>query len=295
MSTDKSFLFIVNPISGGRDKRNIIRKIEHFAHENGLNFRIEVPESSLKTKQYAQEAVSNKTFAVVACGGDGTVNDVASQLVHTETLLGIIPMGSGNGLAREMGLPFDVEKAIKLLAKHEHLALIDSGQVNEHFFVNIAGIGFDAHVANLFSSSSRRGLRTYLNIIFSEFFNYPEKKYTLITANNEIEISGFVLAVCNGKQFGNNFIIAKNAQTNDGRFEIVALSKPRWHELPKLLFALQRGKEISTLRFFNCSDAFTIQRTAEDFVNIDGEPVAMDSRLEIKILPQSLRIIRKKI
>ncbi len=295
MSTDKSYLFIVNPISGGRDKRTIVRKIEQFAKENGLNFRIEVPESSLKTKQYAQEAVSNKTFAVVACGGDGTVNDVASQLVHTETLLGIIPMGSGNGLAREMGLPFDLEQAIKLLAKHEHIVHIDSGQVNNHFFVNIAGVGFDAHVAHLFSSSSRRGFGTYMNIIFSEFFKYPENQYTLITANKEIEINGWVLAVCNGKQFGNNFIISKNAQTNDGRFEIVAVRKPRWYQIPKLLFALQRGNEGNTLRFFNCSEAFAIQRATEDFVNIDGEPVAMGSRLEFKILPKSLRIIRKKI
>jgi diacylglycerol kinase (ATP) len=294
MSAEKSFLFIVNPISGGRDKKNIIKKIEQFAVACGLNFHIEVPESSSKTQQCAQEAVSKNTFAVVACGGDGTVNDVASQLVHSETLLGIIPMGSGNGLAREMGLPFDVEQAIKLLARHEYIAHIDSGQVNGHFFVNIAGVGFDAHVSNLFSGSSRRGLVTYLKIIFTEFIKYPEKKFTVITAEQEIGISALVLAVCNGKQFGNNFIIAKNAQTNDGRLEIVAVSKPRWHEVPRLLFALQRGNELSTLRFFNSSSAFTIQRTAHDLVNIDGEPVAMDARLEFNILPQSLKIIGKK-
>jgi diacylglycerol kinase family enzyme len=193
-----------------------------------------------------------------------------------------------------MGLPFDVEQAIKLLAKHEHIALIDSGKVNEHFFINIAGVGFDAHVAQLFSTSRRRGLGEYMRIIFREFFKYSENKYTLITPNQEVELNALVLAVCNGKQFGNNFTIANNAQLNDGRFEIVAIRKPRWHQIPKLFYALQKGKELNVLRFFNDCDAFVIQRKTEDYVNIDGEPLRLDRTLEFKILPHSLRIINKK-
>jgi diacylglycerol kinase (ATP) len=294
MLADKPFLFIVNPISGGRKKLHTVRKIEQIAAKYGLNFRIEVPENALITRQLALEAVTQNFFSVVACGGDGTVNDVASQLVNTETTLGIIPMGSGNGLAREMGVPFDLELAVKTLAEHTDIIRIDTGRVNEHFFLNIAGVGFDAHVARMFSSSKRRGLGEYVRIILCEFFKYPENSCALTIDNQELELTGLVLAVCNGKQFGNNFIIAKNAQTDDGRFELVSVRKPHWYEIPKLFWALQRGQEINTLQFFNCRNSFTIQRANDGFVNIDGEPVAMNKKLEVKILPQSLKIILGK-
>ena len=288
---DRNILFLVNPVSGGKSKEKLITKLKSLIDKNAISADVYQTSSRTDTIEKAAKAVLQNYHTVVAVGGDGTINDIASQLVGTQTALGIIPMGSGNGLSRELKIPFELEKAFELILKNR-IKEVDSGLVNEKPFFNIAGIGFDAHIAGLFEQAKSRGLMGYLKLILQSYGSYIPEKYTIQIGTKTFKQSAFVLAVCNGRQFGNNAWIGPNAKLDDGQLDITLIKTARWYQLPGIVWwmflqKIDRSAQIDAYR----STEILVNRETEGLVNIDGEPVIMNKDLTFKVLPKSLRII----
>ena len=288
---DRNILFLVNPVSGGKSKEKLITKLKSLINKNAVSAEVYQTTSRTDTIERASKAVLQNYHTVVAVGGDGTINDIASQLVGTQTALGIIPMGSGNGLSRELKIPFDLEKAFELILKNR-IKEVDSGLVNDKPFFNIAGIGFDAHIAGLFEQAQSRGLMGYLKLILRSYGSYVPEKYTIQIGAKTFMQSAFVLAVCNGRQFGNNAWIGPNAKLDDGILDITLIKTARWYQLPGIVMwmflqKIDRSGHVDTYR----NAEILVKRKTKGLVNIDGEPVLMDNDLIFKILPNSLRII----
>jgi diacylglycerol kinase (ATP) len=288
---NRRFLFIVNPVSGGIKKDRWIQDLRKHLQLRKMNAEIAFPSSGLDTRNIAEQGVKAGIDALVACGGDGTINDIARRLVSTSTALGVIPMGSGNGFARALKIPFRLEKALEALQLGD-VRHLDSGRVNERFFANIAGLGFDAHVAGLFRDSKRRGLSTYTKIVLMEYRNYRPETYRISIGNDSYEQCSFFSAVCNGSQFGNDFTIAPGADMQDGMLEIIDVKKPLIHQVPKLAInAMQRRFDKNKLVESHRGQSIKIERNHSGLVNIDGEPELMGQILQFLVEPSSLPII----
>ena len=283
--------FIINPISGGKKKNHIPEAIRKACLEFNLDADIFLCNSVSETKEKTKEAVISNYKAVIAVGGDGTINLIGVELINTQVALGIIPMGSGNGLARSLRIPFNIKKAIKTICDF-NLQPIDTGEVNGIPFINLAGIGFDAHVAGIFHNSQRRGLISYTKIILREFNRFTKEPIQIQVDGNTIQTSAFLLAVCNGPQFGNNAIIAPLASLRDGVFHITILKRLKWFDAPRLAFRLFKG----TIHLDSNTECFsakslTIVRSKNGLMNIDGEPIMLSNNLNIEMRPLSLNVI----
>ncbi len=171
----ENILFIVNPISGRGVLKNLEKKINKSLNKKRFNAIIEHTQQAKHATILANEYLQKGVKKIVAVGGDGTVNEVASALMHTDTTLGIIPVGSGNGFARHLRIPFDVDKAIKVINK-EKIALIDAGEVNQQPFFCTAGVGFDAQVGNSFAQGTKRGFTNYVKATKILFLEKKKKK-----------------------------------------------------------------------------------------------------------------------
>jgi diacylglycerol kinase (ATP) len=288
---DRNILFLVNPVSGGKSKEKLIIKLKSLIDKNAVSAEVYQTTSRNDTIEKAALAVQKNYQSVVAVGGDGTINDIASQLVGTQTALGIIPMGSGNGLSRELKIPFELEKAFELILKNR-IKEVDSGLVNDIPFFNIAGIGFDAHIAGLFEQAQSRGLMGYLKLILRSYGSYVPEKYTIQIGTKTFKQSAFVLAVCNGRQFGNNAWIGPNAKLDDGQLDITLIKTARWFELPGIVWwmflqKIDRSSQVDTFR----NTEIRIIREKEGLVNIDGEPIQMPQILNFTLVSKSLKVI----
>jgi diacylglycerol kinase (ATP) len=287
----RKVLFIVNPVSGGIRKDRFVRELSKAIGKSMLQAEIAMTHSAAETMLAANQAVNAMVDIVVACGGDGTINAIASQLTDTPTALGIIPMGSGNGFARALKIPFRLDEALMVLQQGV-IRQIDTGMVNENFFINISGIGFDAHIAGKFHHSKRRGLSTYTSLVIKEFSRYKPELYRIHVGENVVERKSFFAAVCNGSQFGNDFTIAPQADLMDGALELIEVRKPSILQVPKLaLNALQRKFDKNELVNVMHGKSFTIEREREGLVNIDGEPMEMGKRLEFRVSSSALRMV----
>jgi len=287
----RKILFIVNPVSGGIRKDRFVRELSKAIEKSRLQAEVVLTHSAEETMLAAKQAVIASLDVVVACGGDGTINCIASQLTDSQTALGVIPMGSGNGFARALKMPFKLDSALNVL-QQGHVRQIDAGRVNENFFINIAGIGFDAHIAGKFHHSHRRGLSTYTSLVLKEFSRYKPERYRIQTDDNIFERQSFFAAVCNGSQFGNDFTIAPQADMMDGLLELIEVKKPSILQVPKLaLNALQRKFDKNNLVNVMQGKSFTIEREKEGLVNIDGEPLEMGNRLEFGVNPSALHLV----
>jgi len=288
---NSQILFLVNPISGGKRKDKLITKLDELLPQKGIEAEIILTTSREDTIQRAADAVRKNYKIVVAVGGDGTINDIASQLSGTNTSLGIIPMGSGNGLSRELKIPFNIEKAVDVILRH-CVMQVDTGYVNDKPFFNIAGVGFDAHVAGLFDQAKSRGLLGYIKLILQSFHKYVPEKYTFHLNGKTISQTAFLLAVCNGRQFGNNAWVNPEAILDDGKFNITVIHSARWFEIPGLLWwmfqqKIKRSHQVDTF----IMNEIRIERENDGLVNIDGEPVKMSKTLYFNIVPKSLNVI----
>jgi YegS/Rv2252/BmrU family lipid kinase len=287
----RKVLFVVNPVSGGISKDRFVRELANAIDKSTLQAEITVTRAAAETMLAAKQAANASFDVVVACGGDGTINCIASQLTDSHTVLGIIPMGSGNGFARALKIPFKLSNALNAL-QHGDVHQIDTGKVNEHFFINIAGIGFDAHIAGKFHGSKRRGLSTYTNLVINEFSRYQPELYRVQSDERAFERRSFFTAVCNGSQFGNDFTIAPQADVMDGLLELIDVKKPSILQVPKLaLNALQRKFDSNALVSSMQGKSFTIEREKVGLVNIDGEPILMGTTLEFRVNSNTLRVV----
>lgn len=238
----------------------------------------------------AKEAVSKNYNIVVAVGGDGTINEIAKPLLHTNTALAIIPRGSGNGLARHLEIPMKVESAIKKINTGSEKG-IDVLQVNDFISVNVSGIGFDGWVANEFASSKKRGLLNYGKLTLSGFKKFPQCQVKIDADGVSHEYVSFITAIANSSQFGNNAFVAPMANIQDGIMDVTVIQKPPVLYLPKLFYFLFR-KQIEKSRYVKTLHAREVAIDLREKLpmHIDGEPVGITNKITATVLPLALKV-----
>lgn len=286
----RKLLFIINPRSGKRNSGKII-DIINKALTGKIEYQIGLWNNIEEFNMLAKKLKDENFTDAIAVGGDGSVNLVAKTILNTSLILGIVPTGSGNGLARSLGVYMNTEKALQQILKG-NTEIIDSGEVNGHSFFCTSGVGFDAHIGNLFANLPKRGLQMYIKLICKELFSYKPQNYSVIANGREINKTAFFITVANAGQFGNNFYMAPGAKVNDGLFNVVIV-KP-FRLIPGLFMVLKiLRRKAHTSRFIEtmaCSE-LTIKREGEGSIHFDGEPFIMGPELKFKLLPKSLKVI----
>lgn len=286
--------FIVNPISGTGKKKDISSLIMKGLDALKYEPKIVFTKYQGHGTELAKEFVAKGFDAVVAVGGDGTVNEVARALVHTNTSLGIIPMGSGNGLARHLGIPMNEVKAIQQL-NHSESILMDYGLVNDRPFFCTCGTGFDAYVSTEFAKGKKRGIMSYIEKIITGYFSYKSQNYHLLGDGIDLDAKAFVLTFANASQWGNNAYIAPQASVQDGKIDISIMSNFPIIAIPTLalqLFAKTIDKDLfmTTLR----ADEITLTREESGPFHYDGEPYEEGTVIHVKTVPEGLKILVNK-
>ncbi|HBS86305.1 MAG: hypothetical protein A2W91_09635 [Bacteroidetes bacterium GWF2_38_335] len=285
----KKVVFIINPVSG-RKKTDLQKLISSLSPE-GYEISIKTTEYCNHAKKITEDSVKNGAEIVVAVGGDGTVNEVASALSGTSIEMGIIPTGSGNGLARFLKIPTNPIDAIKLVYSGKTIKA-DTISINDRISVNMSGTGFDAHIANLFSKSKKRGFFSYLRIIISEFFSYKSANYTIETENNELSTKAFLLSFANSNQWGNKALISPESSLNDGVMELVILKPFLLIHIPVLVYRLFNGTihESKHIHYIKGTQ-FIIRNQRKMEFHADGEPFVVDGDIKISLNPAALNLI----
>lgn len=280
--------FIINPKSGAKGKENFVRDIERFMDRSRHDLQIRFTEGPRHATALAKE-YSDKGFdLVVSVGGDGSANETGAGLVNTSTAMGIIPAGSGNGMARHLGIPMNFQKAVELINDCT-IRKIDTLTANGHFCIGTIGVGFDAHIAHLFSKAGTRGYSTYVKLVLREFASYKPIHFILHIDGKVTEESCFLLTFANSSQFGNNAVIAPFADEQDGVIDVSIMRKFPLYSAPHLIYRLMhnsiyRSKFYSTFR----GKDILVKNTGKMIGHIDGEPVEFSGDLHIQIQPLSL-------
>lgn len=241
--------------------------------------------------EIAAHEAANKTDIVVAVGGDGTINEVARSLVHTNTALAIVPMGSGNGLARHLQIPMEVRKALQLINDGVE-EIIDYGKINGTPFFCTCGVGFDAFVSVKFAESGKRGPLTYLEKTLTESLKYQPETYELETEDGTRKYKAFLIACGNASQYGNNAYIAPNATITDGLLDVTILEPFTVLDAPSLSFQLfnKTIDQNSRIKTFRCK-RLKIHRNAAGAVHYDGDPMMTGADIEVEVITNGLRVI----
>ena len=242
----------------------------------------------------ARNAAADGFDVVLACGGDGTVNEIAKGLIGTNTILAILPNGSGNGLARHIDVPVDPIEALTTIKKGK-VVDCDYCTVNDIPFFCTFGLGFDAAVSQRFASGNKRGLMAYLKSAFDEFIHYQPENYKIIINNTPIEVDAFLIACCNASQYGNNAFIAPTASITDGVLDITLIHSGNAISQALVGVELLTGSIASggLIDTFKTSE-LTIIRSSGGIAHIDGEPIHLPETLHIKCHHGGLRLFTPK-
>ncbi|GAB4128641.1 MAG: diacylglycerol kinase family lipid kinase [Raineya sp.] len=287
----KKLHFVINPISGGKSKDKLVALIDSSFAKSTYQVFISFTKQEGHATEISKEALQNNVDAVIAVGGDGTINEVAQVLIGTDVALGFIPYGSGNGLARHLNMYHSPKKAIEII-KNFQKKTIDTCLINGKSFVCTSGVGFDAYVSSLFAQSGKRGFQTYVASTLKAFFNYQPEHYTIETDTNIFEVSAFSVTFANASQYGNNAFIAPQASIEDGYIDVCILKPfPKW-QMPKIGLDLF-FKNLPKTKYYQSFKAkkVTLQRRNSGAVHLDGENFSLGERLQVGILPKSLQIL----
>ena len=275
-------LFIINPISGKGKKAKIAQLLL------AKGYKVAFTEYAGHAEVLAREATDE---VVVAGGGDGTVNEVARGIVGTEKALGIIPCGSGDGLARHLRLSHNIEKALRTIEQGE-CKRMDTAEVNGRLFLSVCGVGFDAVVSERFAKSGKRGLANYIRQGLRTWRNYTPEKYIIEIDGKEIDVKALFITVGNSDQWGNNAKIAPLADCCDGILDITIVEKFGVLEMPWLALRLMTGT-LQRSRKVHCYKGKEVRiiRECEGAAHADGDWFMESATLNIKILPSTLKVI----
>ena len=290
----KKICFIVNPISGIGKPKKTEWLVSKLLDTSVFDFEIIYTNARGHATELAKDAAIRNYDIVVAVGGDGSVNEVAKGLIGTNTAMALIPAGSGNGFARHIKTPIDIENAIVLLNNYS-IETVDTWKLNEHFFLNIAGIGFDGHIAHLFESYGKRGLSSYAKLIFNEFKKYKCSDYILEIDGKKITVHNvFLMSISNASQYGNNAYVNKMSSIQDGIAEICLLKKFPLVASP--LIALKMfSNSLSDSKYATTYSGkqITIMKGSNK-THIDGDAIDTASTISISCNPKSLKIVVAK-
>jgi YegS/Rv2252/BmrU family lipid kinase len=284
-------LFVVNPNSGKKQSVQVMNLLQKELNSLACKHEILVWKEENAFDDIHSAIQSGKYQKIIAVGGDGTINRIASCLLNSDKILGIIPSGSGNGLARSLGFSMNPRKALQQNLQSESVN-IDAGQVNEKFFFCTAGIGFDAYVSHLFSLSKERGLKTYARLVIQNLFRYKGVDVQIRMNDAKIDSVFFMITVANAPQFGNNFYIAPTAKLNDGKFQVTAIPLLKPFRLLSLLVSAAQKKIHHQTDVLQLSHhEFEIQGSDPFPYHLDGEPMGQETLLKIKLRPNALNVI----
>lgn len=287
----KKIIFILNPISGTVSKAGIPGLIEERLDKEKFDCRIAETKYAGHATELAQQAARQGIDIVVAVGGDGTVNEVGRALVNTKTAMGILPCGSGNGLARHLNLPMNLKKCIDILNDCD-IHTLDYGLINRHPFFCTCGMGFDAFISMKFAEAGKRGPITYMQKILEEGLSYQPETYEIEDEERTRRYKAFLVSAANASQYGNNAYIAPQASMSDGLLDIIIMEPFDLIEAPQVaieLFnkTLDKNLKIKTFR----ASHIHIHRKSEGIIHYDGDPVMADADVDISIVPKGINII----
>jgi len=287
----KKIIFIVNPISGVGKQKGIEKLIEKHLDVSGFDYSIIYTEKPGDAVVISKDAADHGMDAVIVVGGDGTVNETAQGLTGSETALGIIPTGSGNGLSRHLKIPMNTVKAIRIL-NNFRTAKIDTATLNDNLFVSVAGVGFDAKVAKEFAKPGKRGFGKYFNIATTAYANYKPRKYRMVIDGQEITRKALMISFANSSQFGNNTSIDPNAKIDDGYIDVCIVRKvPYWKTifLAPLLF-MKKFDRTSYVEIIRAKEVELVRKKGKSG-HLDGDPFVAGKNVHLKIQPLSLKVI----
>ncbi len=281
-------LVIVNPVSGTRSKQGLEEAVYRLM---GAKTEVIYTEYAGHAALLAAQAANAGIKQVVAAGGDGTVNEIARSLTGTETALGIIPQGSGNGLARHLRIPMNRDRAIEVIAA-SNIKMCDTATAGDMPFFCTMGTGFDAKISQAFENAPRRGLLTYTKIAMEQFPHYRPQPYMIVADNETVTVNAFLVAVCNASQYGNNAYIAPRASTEDGLLDVTIITEGDYSSLALTgLRLFTKGIERSPLIRSMRGRRITIHRSSPGPVHIDGDAVMMPATVAAECLSGSLKVI----
>ena len=286
-----NILFVINPISGGKAKLRIPALIDRYLDKEKFNANFLLTEYAGHATEIVEEAITKNFDIIVAAGGDGTINEVASKVLEHKKILGILPLGSGNGLARFLNIPQNLKDAIVLINQLK-TDKIDSATFNNKCFFNLAGMGFDAHLSAAFSKDKKRGLAGYLKLSFKEVFTYKDEIYNINIDGIDYQREAFAVTIANSSQYGNNVYIAPRASVKDGLLDVCVIKPFSILKLPVLSYILLNGTaETSDMIEIIKGKNIKISRAKEGPVHVDGEPLNMGKEVQVAINPLSLEVI----
>lgn len=287
----KKILFIINPISGTSSKGGIPDAISRYLDKEKFDFDFRETEHPGHATEIARQAAQQAYDVVVAIGGDGTVNEVGCGLAHTHTALGIIPYGSGNGLARHLMIPLDIEQSVHILNEYQ-IHNLDYGVINDHPFFCTCGMGFDAFVSMKFAEAGKRGPITYVQKVLEEGAKYKPETYEIEDEEGTQRRKAFLISCANASQYGNNAWIAPHASMSDGMLDVIIMEPFDLIDAPQVTLELfnktiDRSKKI---KLFKASHIH-IHREQPGVIHFDGDPTMTDADVDVRVVSKGINIV----
>jgi YegS/Rv2252/BmrU family lipid kinase len=297
----RSLLYFINPISGTKNKQALVELIHQETTNRKLSYQINHTNKE-GDYHYLPDKIKNENISdVIICGGDGTISQITSFLINSNVNIGIIPVGSGNGLAFAAGIKSNFKKALQVVFDG-NAKYIDGFFFNNKFGCMLAGLGFDAKVAHDFSEQKKRGLMTYVLLCIKNFFSIKPYSFSIEINQQKFKTEALFVSIANSNQFGNHVTIAPKASLSDGLLDVVVVNK-----MNKLLTMLSLLRQISVgkiksdiidkksinkgIGYFHC-DKIIIENHDNAPLHLDGEPIITENKIEIKIVPNAFKLLQ---
>ena len=291
MKKKKSIVFILNPHSGTQSKMELPKLIDSTLDKDKFCHKVVFTEHPGHAATIASQCVEDNIDIVVAVGGDGTINEVARSIVHSSTALGIIPCGSGNGLARHLCIPLEPRKAIDIINKCK-VESLDYGVINDIPFFCTCGMGFDAFISLKFAESGKRGPITYIENVLKEGLSYKPETYEVADETGTKQYKAYLIACANASQYGNNAYIAPKATMTDGLMDVIVMEPFTAFDAPQISIdlmnrTLDKNSKIKTFR----AKSIHIHRSKPGAIHFDGDPIMTGCDIDVHIESKGIRII----
>lgn len=295
----RKFIYFINPISGTGKKIHVQEIISKETNKKNIPFEILHTNAAGEYAYLKEKIATEKITDIIVCGGDGTVNQIANALQGININIGIIPMGSGNGLAFAAKIPKSIHKALQIIFKGNAVS-VDSFYINKKFSCMLCGLGFDAQVAHDFARQQKRGLATYVKQSTKNFFSATSYPFELNIDGDIIHTDAFFISIANSNQFGNNFTIAPQASLHDGLLDIVVVNKMSkmrmiWTVLKQIRNGQVRMYEDkkyhrNDIHYFQ-TKKLSIKNPAQAPLHIDGDPATTAAAFEIEIIEKAFKLL----